>query len=48
MSRPMTILIVDDHPAMCQTLQDILETEGYIVRGTQWARSHCNLSSAAL
>ena len=27
----LTILIVDDHPGMCQTLQDILETEGYTV-----------------
>ncbi len=25
----MAILIVDDHPGICQTLQDILETEGY-------------------
>ena len=27
----LTILIVDDHPGMCQTLQDILETEDYTV-----------------
>ncbi len=28
----MTILIVDDHPGMCRTLQDILEGEGYAVQ----------------
>jgi DNA-binding NtrC family response regulator len=31
----LSILIVDDHPAMCQTLQDILEDEGYTVKAVQ-------------
>lgn len=31
MAEAITILIVDDHPGMCQTLQDIIETEGYAV-----------------
>lgn len=31
MERTLSILIVDDHPAMRQTLQDILEDEGYAV-----------------
>jgi two-component system response regulator HydG len=31
----LSILIVDDHPAMCQTLQDILEDEGYVVTAVQ-------------
>jgi DNA-binding NtrC family response regulator len=31
MKQRLSILIVDDHPAMCQTLQDILEDEGYAV-----------------
>ena len=31
MSAAMIILIVDDHPGMCQTLQDILEAEGHTV-----------------
>jgi len=31
MEQTLSILIVDDHPAMCQTLQDILEDEGYVV-----------------
>ena len=31
MQRTLSILIVDDHPAMCQTLQDILDDEGYAV-----------------
>ena len=29
MGSPLAILIVDDHPGMCATLQDILENEGY-------------------
>jgi DNA-binding NtrC family response regulator len=35
MEPTLSILIVDDHPAMCQTLQDILEDEGYTVRAVQ-------------
>ncbi len=31
MNQTLSILIVDDHPAMCRTLQDILEDEGYMV-----------------
>ncbi len=31
MNQTLSILIVDDHPAMCKTLKDILEDEGYTV-----------------
>jgi two-component system response regulator HydG len=31
MNQTLSILIVDDHPAMCKTLQDILADEGYRV-----------------
>ena len=31
MPSALTILVVDDHPGMSHTLDDILETEGYTV-----------------
>jgi two-component system response regulator (stage 0 sporulation protein F) len=31
MKQTLSILIVDDHPAMCRTLEDILADEGYMV-----------------